>query len=193
MKKVISTLCLLGCMALTSQAMAATVALDPANQSFPVGTTRDVNVVMTLDSGEELWGFDFDLTFDNAILGYAGFIWGAIGTDPLYLVGYDGPGGVNPDNLITFNGVYFGDPLAGDPPPITGSQSFTLATLSFTGLTAGTGLLDLTGDIIYNTAAPLLTVSAQGSMNPVPEPATLLLLSTGIAGFAGIRRKSRKA
>jgi hypothetical protein len=33
------------------------------------------------------------------------------------------------------------------------------------------------------------TINIQGNAAPIPEPATMMLLMTGLAGFAGLRRK----
>ena len=49
---------------------------------------------------------------------------------------------------------------------------------------AGWGEL-ITGDIWVGTSAPT-------SIDPVPEPATMLLLGSGLLGLAGFRRKFRK-
>jgi hypothetical protein len=86
-----------------------------------------------------------------------------------------------------FNGLQFREGL--------GMFTITGGTLTYAGatgsgffhnfenVTAGTGNAGLTGG----------TISAPGIKAPIPEPATLLLLGTGLGGVATALRKRRKA
>jgi hypothetical protein len=74
----------------------------------------------------------------------------------------------------------------------TGLVTFSAATLDVGGVT-----FDL-----FNNPLPLVPPSTNGGMttvqasittSPVPEPASMLLLGTGVAGIAGALRKRRQA
>lgn len=180
---------------ITTTSHAITIGFDPVSQDVPVGDTVAVELfILDLEnySPDSLSTFDLDISFDSAILAFHSVVFGdpvlgdqldlwglgswtevthGVGTVNLYELSFD-----SADDLNTFQ-----------------VGSFTLATLTFDTLAVGTSSLDITlgawglGDANGNA----LTVDQiqSGSISPVPEPATMLLVGSGMAGIFGLRRK----
>jgi hypothetical protein len=96
----------------------------------------------------------------------------------------------------TFFGTYVGT-LVGIPPPPP--QPETVLTVSFTyTLTGGTGsFVNASGSLLGTgtiTLNPLpIGNSSRIDITTIPEPATMVLLGTGLAGIGAAVRKRRKA
>jgi hypothetical protein len=89
---------------------------------------------------------------------------------------------------LAFSGLGAGDSFGG--------LSIALDT-STLGLFSYTILLDATGynESGYSGALPQITLNITGDVTsgnaPVPEPGTLFLMGTGLAGLLGLRKKIR--
>ena len=75
-------------------------------------------------------------------------------------------------------------------------ESFSLATLAFTGIGLGSSVLGFGTVDLSDAAFPASTIPATPvpggiTVTPVPEPATILLLVSGLAGLGVFGKKKR--
>jgi len=164
-------------------------------QSVFLGDSVDVEVVISGlgdFSPDSLGTFDMNISYDPTVLGFSGVTFGdPILGDQLDLFDF----GMNFMGEFSFNGLVNIYEISFDLPDDLNSlqaSTFTLATLSFDALAVGTSSL------IYNSVMlgdswgePLMVAmleSGEVDVAPVPEPATLLLLVSGLIGIIGLNR-----
>ena len=178
----------------TAPSNAITIGFNPQHQTVPVGDKAEVALVISeLGNGAEpsIGAFDLDITFDPTILTFDSVVFGDpdLG-DQLDLSGWGSwtafiPGAASV-NLYE---------VSIDPAAVLDSlqaDSFTLAYLTFDTLSVGTSSLGIRVLVLSDAwGDPLQATTDDGSISPVPEPATFFLLSAGLVGLAGLRRKKR--
>lgn len=176
-----------------STAPAITIGFEPISQRVLVGDPVDVAVTISdlgLGTAPSLGVFDLDVNFDPAILTFDSVAFGdPVLGDQLDLFGLGSitafddsiPGSVNlfelsldlPSDLDAFQ-----------------ADSFTLATLTIDTFSVGTSSLDITINALGDSLGDMLPATLEsGSISPVPEPATMLLLGTGLACLGVFSRK----
>ena len=182
-------------------ASASQLWFDPVDQLYDVGDTIGIALYADIDSTDAIFGFGFDLSFDSGATYISG-----IG-DSGYHLTFTG---------FTANDTYFdptlsplwddGDTIAGEAyfgPDVWG-MNILLGTFYFQA--PGSGpigaetiyLGPLAGDygklgeqgLIGSTA--FMPNNPTASAAPVPVPATVLLLGSGLVGFVGLRKKFGK-
>jgi|LGVF01.1.fsa_nt_gb hypothetical protein len=169
---------------------------DPIDQLYGPGDTLTLDLYANIDEADAIFGFDFDLSFDD-------------GTTYV-----SGPG--DSGDYLTFTGFSFnsalfvssfwddGDTISGEVswgnPDVWGNNTL-LGTFAFTApssssigteniyLGPSAGDYGIFGDEGLIGATALMPNNPTASVAPVPEPGTILLVATGLAGFASFRKK----
>lgn len=171
-------------------ANAVTLSVIPESPTANVGSTFSVDVVASglVDGAAPSIGtYDLDLSYNSSIASFASIAYGTgldvLGLGSLQTVTPDTPGTVNVFEL-SFDTIADLNQLQHD--------TFKLFTLTFNAAAAGTSALGLTlnalGDANGDSVAATLQ-NASVVIAPVPLPPTVLLLLSGVVGFALFRTR----
>jgi len=186
MKRGLLPVVVLGCLVLGGhQALAVTLEIVPSSLQGPLGTTREAEIRIS-GAGDltapSVATFDLEVIFDTTVLSFGSAIYGdpALG-DQLDLLGL----GSITQTTLGVDVVNLFELSLDSPDDLNQLQrgDFTLVTLTFDVIGAGVGRLRL---------EPRVLGDAAGRALAVPEPATVLLLASSVAGLAGRSLWSRR-
>ena len=176
-------------MALTNQTFAISISLLPSSQTIALGDTATVDLAISglgSDGPVSLGAFALDFTYDDTVLEFSSVDFGLYLGDPSFFEAdtyYDDV----TSGVLYLDEVSWLSDLELD---ILQPGSFTLATIMFTVIDLGSSLLELENVDLSDALGFGLDPSIKNaSVNPVPEPATILLLVSGMAGLGVFGRK----
>jgi len=169
---------------------AITIGFSPVSQDVALGDQAFIDLVISgLGDGTapSLGVFDLDVSFDPLILSLNSVSFG----DQLDIMGLGSwtevTAGIGVVNLFE---------LSFDLPDDLNSlqaDSFVLASLTFDTLALGESPLSLSINALGDEwGDPLIADIQSGSVSVVPEPATLLLVGSGLLGLGCVRKKIRR-
>jgi len=185
-------------LAYAGPAHSITIDVIPDFQEVDVGTSVSVDVTISGlgdTTAPSLSSFDLNINYDPARLFFVG-VGGASFGDQLDLFGLGSMRLVD-DSVPGIVNLF---ELSFDlPDDLNNLQlpSFTLATLTFDTIGAGTSALTVAINALADANGDPLTADLQGavinavSINAVPEPTTALLMGAGLVAL--LRRKARPA
>ena len=195
MKKLAKTLLICFCVFcslafVTKQTWAITLSFNPVNSSGDVGDLFDIDVVISGLEHDDLAEFDLNINYNDTVLLF-----------DTYTLG-DGLGDISSGDADdwSWGDIGFGTITLAEVSWLLDfsfqADSFTLATVSFIGNSAGNSALSFSSVILGDDLGdPLFATLESGSVavsTPIPEPTTIILLCSGLLGFAGFRKKFKK-
>ena len=154
--------------------------IQPLSLNVQTGDTFEVEV--TISEVEDLVGWQFDIGFDPSVLSVNGITEGNFlsGAGPMIFI----PGFIdNVGGTLSMSAAALLGPFDG------ASGSGLLATISFTALADGFSLISISNELLVNSSLDLIapatlnSATVKVSASNVPEPSTLVLSFSGLAGW----------
>jgi len=165
--------------------------LDPSVSNVSVGDPFSLNLYVDIVDGSDLYAAVIELLYDPAILSFTGASEGNFLTDfggcstPPCTTDFYYDGSIS-------GSVFLSNTLFGLVSGATSSAPGSLATLDFLAIGEGTSIVEFSfADLATSYGSYITDIDYFNGTVAVPEPATLILMGSGLAGLALLRRRNK--
>jgi hypothetical protein len=176
---------IVGLALIVGQAFSAVISIAPVTQNVDIGSLFSVDILITeLASDVDISTFDLELAYDKNIIEFSDYMLsdnlGSLTSgEAMDISEPELPGILNIASISFLENLDFQ------------SASFKLATVTFKGIASGISDLTLNVKDLGDFYANPLSASVQNGSVNVPEPSTVMLVSSGLVllSLVSLRKK----
>jgi len=179
--------CAIAATFIAAPASATTLSFVPSSNQVAVGGNVAVDIrISDIGAGDDLGVFDFNVLFNASVLNLTGYALGTGLGDVNSGDGFDFGAGSIGSGKFNLAELSFLSDLSSQ------ASSFSLGTLYFTSVGAGSSLFSFSDVVLGDAFGNALTADlGNATISAVPEPQTVFLFLSGLGLVALLRRKQQ--